>query len=66
MKYIRDESTDMLIFYCVFWTAIAVLIFMWDRYEKRKSEERNEYRNFLSTFRLRGIFIMILIGCSRQ
>jgi uncharacterized membrane protein len=62
MKYIQDESTNTLIFYIFFWIAVAFLIVKWDLYEKRKSEERNEYRDSLSKFRLRAIFIIILIG----
>jgi uncharacterized membrane protein len=62
MKYIQDENTNTLIFYFLFWIAVAFLIVKWDLYEKRKSQERNEYRNSLSKIRLRAIFIMILIG----
>lgn len=62
MKYIQDESTNTLIFYFFFWIAVAFLIVKWDLYEKRKSEKKNEYRDSLSKFRIRGIFIIILIG----
>jgi hypothetical protein len=36
MKYIQDENTNTLIFYFLFWIAVAFLIVKWDLYEKRK------------------------------
>ena len=64
MKYLQDESTSMLIFYTFFWIVVAILVIKWDRYDKMKCEEKNEYRDFLTIFRLRGILVIILIGLS--
>jgi len=62
MKYIQDENTSTLFLYCFFGIVMVILVILWDRYDKRKSEERNEYRNNLTMFRLRAMIFIIFIG----
>ena len=60
LTFIQDESTKALIFYTGLYLVIGFLIIKWIRYNKRKSEERNEYPSL--DIRLYGALLILLIG----
>ncbi|OYU78925.1 MAG: hypothetical protein CFE23_16415 [Flavobacterium sp. BFFFF1] len=52
MKDIQNESITNLILYAILFLVLGLATIVWQLHDKKKSQEKGEYRNLLDVFRL--------------